>query len=322
MLLNALEALLPDATAGDPLGGLKWTRKALRKLAQQLRAKRFAVSHETVRRWLPLLDYSPRSNPKRLSRKQDPARDRQMHYLARQRRVFIKAGNPVISVDTKKKELVGNFKNTGCTWRRAPLDVLATDFASDASGKAIPYGIYDLVRQQGFVVVGTSHETAQFAVAAIRRWWLKVGRRVYPHATGLLIQADGGGANGSRCWLWKLALQTFADEFGLTITVTHYPPGASKWNWIEHRLFNAISGNWAGQPLISYETVLKFIRTTRTASGLHCEAELDTRDYPTKLKISPAQKASINLVPHRVLPQWNYTIKPRTPSPENRKVIL
>ena len=163
--------MLADATAGDPLSGLKWTRKALRKLAQQLRAKRFAVSHETVRRLLPLLDYSPRSKRKRLSRTQDPARDRQMHYLARQRRVFIKAANPVISVDTKKKELVGNFKNTGGTWRREPLDVLATDFASDAIGKAIPYGIYDLVRQHGFVVVGTSHETAQFAVAAIRRWW-------------------------------------------------------------------------------------------------------------------------------------------------------
>lgn len=307
--------MLPDATAGDPISGLKWTRKTLRKLATQLAGKRFAVSHETVRRLLPLLDYSPRSNRKRLSRKQDPARDRQMRYLARQRRACIQAGNPAIAVDTKKKELVGNFKNTGCTWRREPLDVLATDFASDAIGKAIPYGIYDMACQHGFVVVGTSHETAQFAVAAIRRWWLKVGRRVYPHATGLLIQADGGGANGSRCWLWKLALQSFADEFGLRLTVTHYPPGASKWNWIEHRLFNAISGNWAGQPLVSYETVLKFIRTTKTASGLPCVAYLDRRDYPTKLKVSPAQKASINLVRHRVLPQWNYTITPRPASP-------
>lgn len=301
---------MADATAGDPISGLKWTRKTLRKLAKQLAGKRHAVSHETVRRLLPLLGYSPRSNRKRRSRQQNPARDRQMRYIARKRRACIKAGNPAISVDTKKKELIGNFKNAGRTWRRDAVDVLATDFASDAIGRAIPYGIYDIARQHGFVVVGTSHETAQFAVTAIRRWWLQVGRSAYPHADGLLILADGGGANSSRTWLWKLALQAFADEFGLTITVTHYPPGASKWNPIEHRLFNAISLNWAGQPLVSYETVLKFIRTTQTENGLRCVAYLDPTDYPTKLKVSPEEKASINLERHRVLPQWNYTIRP------------
>jgi hypothetical protein len=234
-----------------------------------------------------------------------------MRYIARQRRAFVKAGNPVLSVDTKKKELIGNFKNTGRTWRDTPLDVLATDFPSDARGKAIPYGIYDVARNHGFVVVGISHETAAFAVAAIRRWWVRVGCVAYPHAKHLLLQADGGGANSSRSWLWKWALQNFADEFGLVITITHYPTSASKWNLVEHRLFSFITLNWAGQPLINYETVLKFIRTTTTENGLCCTAYLDTRGYATHLKVSPDQRASINLRRHRVLPQWNYTIQPR-----------
>jgi hypothetical protein len=228
-----------------------------------------------------------------------------MRYIARQRRAFVKAGNPVISVDAKKKELVGNFKNTGRTWRHAPLEVLATDFPSDARGKAIPYGIYDVARNHGLVVVGTSHEIAEFAVAAIRRWWLRVGRVEYPSAKHLLIQADAGGANSSRSWLWKWALQKFADEFGLVIAVTHYPTSASKWNLVEHRLFSFITLNWAGQPLINYETVLKFIRTTTTENGLGCMAYRDTRYYATRLKVSRDQKASINLSRHRVLPQWN-----------------
>jgi len=290
---------------------LKWTRKTLRELAKGLSGKRYTVSHETVRRLLSGLDYSLRSNRKHLSRTQDPARDRQMRYIARQRRAFIKAGNPAISIDAKKKELVGNFKNAGRTWRQAPREVLATDFPSDARGKAIPYGIYDVTRNHGFVVVGTSHETAEFAVTAIRRWWLRLGRVEYPHAKHLLIQADAGGANSSRSWLWKAALQKFADEFGLVITVTHYPSGASKWNLVEHRLFSFITLNWAGQPLINYETVLKFIRTTTTENGLCCMAYLDTRYYATHLKVSRDQKASINLSRHRVLPQWNYTIQPR-----------
>jgi hypothetical protein len=306
-----LKTLLRDATAGDPITGTKWTRKTLRELAKKLSGKRYRISHETVRRLLLGLDYSLHSNRKHLSRTHDPDRDRQMRYIARQRRVFQKAHNPVISADAKKKELVGHFKNTGRTWRRRPLDVLATDFPSDALGKAIPYGIYDAARNQGFVVVGTTHETAQFAVTAIRRWWMQVGEKAYPHSTHLLIQVDAGGANSSRSWLWKLALQEFADEFRLTITVTHYPTSASKWNLIEHCLFNFITLNWAGQPLISYETVLKFIRTTTTQSGLHCLAYLDKREYPTRLKVTREQKASIRLKRHRVLPRWNYTIEPR-----------
>jgi hypothetical protein len=256
-----------------------------------------------------ILGYTLRSNRKRLSRKQDPRRDRQMHYIARQRRQFVRTGDPVISVDTKKKELIGLFKNPGCTLRRAPVDVLETDFPSDAVGKAIPYGLYDGQRNVGYMVVGVSHETAEFALAVIRRWWLKEGRGHYAGRPRWLIEADGGGANGSACWLWKAGLQSLADEFGLTITVTHLPPGASKWNPIEHRMFSPISLNWAGQPLVSYETMLKFIRTTRTETGFHCKAYLDTRVYATGRKLTAAEKAQIKLQPRRVFPKWNYTIR-------------
>lgn len=302
--------MLKDATAGDPITGLKWTHKTIRALTRQVRRRGFRVGRETVRRLLRELRYTLRVNRKRKSRQQDPDRDRQMRYLARQRRAFLKAKLPVISVDTKKKELVGNFKNPGHTWRREPVEVLATDFASDASGKAIPYGIYDLHHNTGFVVVGTSHETAQFAVRSIRTWWLVLGQHQFPGARRLFIEADGGGANGSRSWLWKAELQKLADEFNLTISVSHLPPGASKWNLADHRLFCHISHNWAGQPLINYETILKFIRTTKTAAGLRCRARLDRKAYPTGVKLSTDEKAKINLVRHRILPKWNYTIKP------------
>lgn len=302
--------MLRDATAGDPITGLKWTRKTVRALTRQLRRRGFKVRRETVRRLLRERRYAQRVNRKRLSRKRDPDRDRQMRCIVRTRRRFVKAKMPAISVDTKKKELVGNFRNAGRTWRKAALDVFATDFASDAEGKAIPYGIYDIQHNTGFVVVGTSHETAQFAVTAIRTWWVTVGRQTYPGARRLLIEADGGGANGSRRWLWKIALQHLADEFGLTITVTHLPPSASKWNLTDHRLFCYISENWAGQPLLSYETILKFIRSTKTETGLRCRARLDRTDYPTGLKVSAEEKAQLNLVRHRVLPKWNYTLKP------------
>ena len=263
-------------------------------------------------RLLRLKRYALHVNRKRLSRQHDPQRERQFRYIARQRRQFQRAGLPVISVDTKKKELIGAFKNPGRTWRQKPLEVLATDFLKDAEGKAIPYGIYDRAHNAGYIVVGTSHETPAFAVAAIRSWWLEVGRRAFPDCHALLIQADSGGANGNRCWLWKLGLQHLADEFALTITVTHYPAGASKWNPIEHRLFSPVSGNWAGQPLINYETVLKFIRTTHTETGLRCRARLVTTEYATGLKVTKEQKTQINLQRHRTLPKYNYTIRPRT----------
>jgi hypothetical protein len=306
-----LDDLVRDATAGDPVKGLKWTKKTSRKLSRVLKRRGYRVGPDTVRRLLRQRKYVLRANRKRLNRKRDPDRDRQMRYLARWRRAYQKAGFPVISVDTKQRELIGNFKNPGRTWRQTRLDVLESDYPSEAEGVAIPYGIYDLTRDEGFVVVGTSHQTPQFAVAAIRLWWIKVGRRVYPGKKHLLIEADCGGANGNRCWLWKYGLQQLADEFGLTIIVTHLPTNASKWNPIEHKLFCHIEQNWAGQPLIRYETVLKFIRTTRTETGLRCQAYLDTTEYETGLKITGEQKAQINLTLHRVLPRWDYTIEPR-----------
>lgn len=309
--MNALDELVEDATAGDPISGLKWTRKTSRKLSRALKRRGYPVGPDTVRRLLRQRRYVLRANRKRLNKKRDPDRDRQMRYLKRKRRAHQKAGFPVVSVDTKQRELIGNFRNPGRTWRRVQLDVLESDYPSQADGVAIPYGIYDVARNEGFVVVGTSHQTPQLAVAAIRRWWLKVGQRVYRRKKHLLIEADCGGANGNRCWLWKCGLQHLADEFGLTITVTHLPTSASKWNPIEHKLFCHIEANWAGQPLINYETVLKFIRTTRTNTGLRCRAYLDTALYETGRKITREQKAQINLKPHRILPRWNYTIEPR-----------
>ena len=288
---------------------MKWTRKTLAALTSQLQ-KKFQVGHSTVARLLELKGYALRGNRKRLSPRHDSQRDRQFRYIARLRRKFEKANLPRISVDTKKKELIGTFKNAGRTWRHEPLDVFETDFPQDAKGKAIPYGMYDLGRNEGYVVVGTSHETPAFAVAAIRSWWLEVGRHQYQGKHELLIQADSGGANGNHCWLWKWGLQQLADEFDLTITVTHYPTGTSKWNLIEHRLFCHISSNWAGQPLISFETVLKFIRTTTTETGLRCRARLDRIKYKTGVKITREQKQQINLELQRTLPQYNYTIRP------------
>ncbi len=280
-------------------------------MTRQLRRK-FKIGRTTVARLLRLNRYALRVNRKRLSRQHDPQRDRQFRYIARQRRQFQDTGSPVISVDTKKKELIGAFKNPGRTWRHKPLEVFATDFLNDAEGKAIPYGIYDLAHNAGYIVVGTSHETPAFAVAAIRSWWREVGRHTFPDGRALLIQADSGGANGNRCWLWKWGLQHLADEFDLTITVTHYPTAASKWNPVEHRLFSPVSSNWAGQPLINYETVLKFMRTTCTQTGLRCRARLDTMKYATGLKVTEPQKAQINLQRHSTLPKYNYTIRPRT----------
>jgi hypothetical protein len=307
--LTVLEEFVADETAGDPMTGIKWTRKTAREISAALTQRGYEIGPDTVRRLLRQLKYALRSNRKRLSKKQDKDRDRQMRYLIRQRREYIKAGFAVLSVDAKQRELIGLFKNPGRTWRKTALDVLENDYPSAAEGVAIPYGIYDVNRNQGFVVVGTSHQTPEFAVAALRLWWLKVGQLVYGHTRRLLIEADCGGGNGYRCWLWKWGLQQLADEFGLTILVTHLPTSASKWNPVEHKLFCHIESNWAGQPLKDYETVLKFIRTTRTATGLRCRAYLDKTDYQTGRKITKAQKAQINLKPGRVLPRWNYTIR-------------
>jgi len=309
-LLTVLEELLRDTVAGDPLSGLKWTHKSIRKLSKALQRRRLPCGHELVARLLYDQHFSLRTNRKRLAKTHDPERDHQFRYLARVRRWYLRRGLPVISVDAKKKEWVGNFKNPGRCWRRDSRAVLDHDFPRWAVGPGIPYGIYDSGRNAGYVVIGMSHETSAFAVAAIRRWWLAVGRQHYVGVRRLLIQADGGGANGCRRWAWKVALQGLADEFGLIITVMHYPPGASKWNWIEHKMFSLISENWAGEPLVSYEVMLKFIRRTRSVTGFHCQARLDTTSYQTRIKPTVAQKATVRLKRRPVLPQWNYTIWP------------
>ncbi len=308
---SLLKELLRDATAGDPRGGLRWTHQTTRKLAAALRRRGVRVGHVTVARLLRAQKYSLRSNRKRLGGKKDPHRDQQFRLLGRRRRRFQQHHWPVISVDTKKKELVGNFKNDGRTWRCEDRDVRDHDFPSLAQGRAFPYGIYDENRNAGYVLIGTTHQTAAFAVGAIRSWWLDVGRHRYPGVSRLAIEADSGGAKGNRSWAWKVGLQELADEFGLTITVGHYPAGASKWNPIEHRMFNLISANWAGEPLTSYEVMLQHIRTTRSTTGFRCRASLDPRFYPTKVKVSEPTKASVRLSRHTVLPQWNYTIRPR-----------
>jgi DDE family transposase len=305
-----LDQLLQDSTAGDPMTALKWTHKSTRKLCAALRRQGIAVSRKIVARLLHQHAYSLRTNRKRLAGTHHPDRDRQFRSLTRIRRWYLTHGLAVISVDAKKKELVGNFKNPGRCWRKTDRDVLDHDFAKDASGRGVPYGIYDLGRNAGYVVIGTSHETAAFAVAAIRRWWLAVGRAAYPAARRLLIEADCGGANGNRRLAWKAGLQGLADEFGLIITVTHYPPGASKWNPIEHRMFSLISENWAGEPLVNYETMLKYIRRTRSATGFHCRARLDRTVYKKGVKVSREERSAIRLRPRSVLPQWNYTIWP------------
>lgn len=308
--MKALDKLLQDATAGDPITGLKWTRKTSRKIAKELKRKGFRVEHSTIPRLVRLLGYTLRVNHKRLSRKKDDRRDLQMQYIESQRKRFARRKQPEISVDGKKKEKIGQFRNSGRTLRRERLDVLATDFPADAIGKAVLYGVYDIPHNAGFMAVGVSHETAEFAVATIRRWILEVGCVRYEDFTELLIQADSGGANACDSWLWKVGLQKLADEFQVAITVTHFPPGASKWNLIEHRMFSVISQNWAGQPLVSYETVLKFIRTSKTETGFHGSAYFDRKHYQTKRKVSPEEKAYVNLRLHELFPEWNYTIQP------------
>ncbi len=309
-ILKALDALLKDETAGDPITGLKWTKKTSRTISRALQRQGYEAGADTVRRLLKKGRYVLRANRKRVNKRKDPNRDRQMCYLVRKRKQHEKAGFPSISVDAKQRELIGNFKNPGRTYRRRALDVLESDYPSDADGVAIPYGIYDTAHNEGFVVVGISHQTPEFAATCIRRWWLRVGQKKFRKNKHLLIQADCGGANGNRLWTWKYELQKLADEFGLTITVTHLPTSASKWNLIEHKLFCHIEANWAGVPLVDYETVVKFIRTTKTETGLRCRAYLDRKQYETGNHISSEQKTFINLEPHRVLPQWNYTIIP------------
>lgn len=298
-------------TAGDPINGLKWTRKTTAKISRELRRAGIQVSPKTVGRLLRGLKFSLRVNHKKVAGNSSPFRNQQFEVINRTRQRFARSGWPAISIDTKKRELVGRFKNAGATWESTPVLVNDHDFRTAASGIAIPWGLYDTQANHGRVFVGTSHDTPTFAVSALAQWWSGTGRRRYAHARRLLILADCGGSNGARTRAWKYELQTrFCDRFGLTVTVCHYPPGTSKWNPIEHRLFSEISKNWAGQPLESYETVLKFLRTTKTDAGLVVNASMLDGDFPTGVKVSQAQMDRVNLRPHRVLPMWNYTLVP------------
>jgi hypothetical protein len=297
-------------TAGDPITGLKWTRKTTEKISRELLSAGLSVSRNTVGRLLKEQNYRLRVNHKKLAQPSSPYRNRQFDYIAEMRREYERNALPILSVDTKKKELVGRFKNPGAVWSDSPLLVNDHDFRSEAVGMAIPYGIFDMQANLGHVFIGTSHDTPRFAVAALMAWWTDEGQSRYPADTHLLILADGGGSNSSRSRAWKFELQNFCDRFNLTVTVCHYPPATSKWNPIEHRLFSEISKNWAGQPLETYDTILNFIRTTTTASGLRVKATLLDGDYPTRVKISDRQIKDLNLQPHIVLPQWNYTLAP------------
>jgi len=293
------------------MSSVKWTRKSTRAVARALH-----VSHTKAWKMLRAEKYRLRFNRKRLARKSSPDRSQQFTNINRLRESFTRRGQPVISVDAKKRELVGLFKNHGCTWRRTPIDVGIYDFPSDADGVAIPYGIYDVTRGDGFVVIGTSHNTPAFAANAIQKWWSLAGRNVHPGARELLIFADSGSSNGARAHAWKDGLQQMANKTGLRITVAHYPTGASKWNPVEHRLFGPISTNWAGEPLLNYNTICQLIRHTRTMSGARCKVFLDRRNWRTQKELKAAgvtvsmPRAPMKIRPARVLPRLNYTIVP------------
>ena len=310
---DILEKILEETTAGDPMSQLRWTSKSTRAMAEELTRLGHPVTWVTVARCLDDMGYSLQANRKSKEGPQHANRDAQFRYINRQVKAFLKTGAPVISVDAKKKELVGPFKNGGRTWRPKgkPQEVSTKDFPSLAQGKALPYGVYDTGQNRAVVNVGITHDTAEFAVESIRRWWKLAGRRSYRAAERLLVCADAGGSNGNRLRAWKLHLQQMADEIRIPITVCHYPPGTSKWNKIEHRLFSFISLNWRGQPLINYETIINLIGGTKTRTGLKVKAVLDTNDYETGIKISYEHLGEIRLRRHRVHAAWNYTILPR-----------
>jgi len=310
-LLDALKSLVDSDTRGDPERVLLWTSKSSRKLAAELAQRGHPVGFRTVPKLLRKLGYSLQSARKTLEGKQHPDRDAQFQAINEKVSAQIAAGQPAISIDTKKKELVGEFKNAGREWHpegQAPR-VNTYDFPSMAEGKAIPYGIYDIAQDTGFVSVGIDRDTAQFSVAAITAWWEQLGHERYPHATSLQITADCGGSNGNRTRLWKTELQRLADHTGLQIRVCHFPPGTSKWNKIEHRLFSFISKNWRGRPLASYQVIISSIAATTTSTGLEVYARLDENEYP-KIEITDAQLAAVNITRDPFRPEWNYTINP------------
>ena len=311
-LFEALDGLVEPETRGDPESPLRWTTKSTRHLARELTRVGHAVSHSVVAKILKSAGYSLQSTRKTLEGAQSPDRDAQFRYLNAIAGAYLAAGDPVISVDTKKKELVGRFTQAGREWHPTgeAENVETYDFPHLADGKAIPYGVYDLADNTAWVSVGIDHDTCAFAVATIRKWWEKMGRDKYPNARRLLITADCGGSNGNRPWLWKHELAVFAAETGVQVTVCHYPPGTSKWNKIEHRLFSRITVNWRGRPLTTYETVVNLIANTTTTTGLTVRCELDPADYPTKVKLTDQEKKAIPISRHSFHGEWNYTIKP------------
>jgi len=312
-LADALERLIDPDTRGDPETPLRWTCKSTRALATELTRQKHPVSHMKIAQLLHLEGYSLQGNRKTKEGDDHPDRDAQFCYINTQVRRTMAKGAPVISVGTKKKELVGDYANRGRQWRpqKTPIKVQGHDFPGPDVPRAYPYGIYDIERNRGFVNVGTDHDTAVFAVASIRGWWRHEGRRQYPAATDILITADGGGSNGSRLRLWKLELQRLADETSLSISVCHFPPGTSKWNKIEHRLFSFISSNWRGEPLRDYETIVNLISRTTTAKGLKVTCRLDRRKYPTGRKVTDKEMLQMNLKRHEFHGDWNYTIQPK-----------
>jgi len=309
-LLKTLETLVKPYTKGDPESPLRWTSKSLRKLSSELKPLGFNVGYVTVGRLLESLGYTLQSNKKSHEGGNAPDRDAQFQHIYDTTAEFLAFDQPVISVDAKKKELIGNFKNAGREYQpsKSPVEVEVYDFVKD-EGRATPYGIYDIDANEGFVNVGTSHDTAAFAVDSIRLWWKNMGKARYPNAHSLYINADEGGSNGSRNRLWKVELSKFANESGLNVYVSHFPPGTSKWNKIEHRMFSIISMNWRGQPLITSEVIVSLIGSTTTTTGLKIKAEKCSREYETKIKTSDKELASINIIGHDFHPEWNYVIK-------------
>jgi hypothetical protein len=311
-LIETLARLVEPATRGDPMSPLRWTCKSTSNLADELTRQGHPVSPRTVGRLLSADGYSLQSNRKTKEGGSHPDRNQQFEHINVMVKAFQHRGQPVISVDTKKKELIGEFKNGGREWRPKgePEEVKVHDFIDDQLGKAIPYGVYDLSENKGWVSVGIDHDTARFAAEAIRRWWKKMGVKRYRDARELLITADGGGSNGSRCRLWKVALQELATKLQMPIHVCHFPPGTSKWNKIEHRMFCHITQNWRGRPLVSHEVIIQLIANTRTKAGLKIRAELDSGHYPTGIKISDEELAALKLKPAKFRGDWNYALLP------------
>ena len=310
----ALEALVEPGTRGDPESPLRWTCKSTRRLAEELTHQEHPVSPRAVAALLIREGYSLQANRKTLEGAAHPDRNAQFEYISANVRRFLVRRQPAISVDTKKKELVGAFRNAGKEWRPVgePEAVRVHDFLDPALGKAIPYGVYDLFNNQGWVSVGIDHDTAAFATNSIRRWWVQMGQRRFPRASELLITADGGGSNGHRSRLWKLSLQKLADDIGLKLFVCHFPPGTSKWNKIEHRLFSFITQNWRGRPLVSHQAVVNLIASTTTRAGLIVKAALDTNHYETQIKVSDQELAQLRMTRHAFHGDWNYTLKPKS----------